>query len=216
MEIRYEKMSKKDYADVKRLITEAWFSDYPFPKEIIDLYSKGYLYMYLSELDYCVVAKDGDKTVGFIFGRNNKVSHLQKMLYKSKLFFVGLSLLFSKAGRRGLKINHITNVANKKLYKMSKIDTTSELVLFIVDDKYRGLGIGSKLEKDFCDFLFKEGKDSVYLYTDTYSNYKYYENRGYERMAETEVDFKIEEERGEQLPKYYLYLKRFKEDEKVQ
>ena len=35
MDIKYEEMTKQDYKDIKRLITEAWFSDYPFKEKYI-------------------------------------------------------------------------------------------------------------------------------------------------------------------------------------
>ena len=206
MNITYEKLTTKDYQRVKELVTQAWFEEYNFSKKVIDLYAKGYLYMYLSELDYCIVAKDGDRVVGFIFGRNNKVNLFKKIHYKLKLFFVGLRLLFSKAGRRGLKINHITNKVNAELYKKSKTTAKAELVLFIVDEAYRGQGIGSKLERDFYEFLKNNNKKYVYLYTDTYSNFAYYEQRGYKRMAELDVDFHIEGEEDDK-PTYYIYVK---------
>jgi len=200
-------MTKADYIPVKNLITDAWFSEYIFPKRTIRLYANGYLYMYLSELDYCMVAKDGDETIGFIFGRNNNINIFKKLYYKMKLFFVGLQLLMTKSGRRGIKINRITNKTNKQLYKMSNLKTNCELVLFIVDEKYRGFGVGSSLEKDFCDYLKQSGKETVYLYTDTYSNFKYYENRGYTRLGELDVDFKIKGEEDDPLPKYFIYAK---------
>lgn len=207
MSITYEKMTKRDYPFVKELITQAWFSEYTFSKNVINLYAKGYLYMYLSELDYCVVARDGEKTIGFLFGRNGKINFFKKLYYKMRLFFVGVSLLFTRAGRRGLKITRITNKSNKILYKNANTDIKSELVLFIVDEKYRGNSIGSKLEKDFCDFLTKQGKKGVYLYTDTYSNFEYYEHRNYSRRGEIEVDFKIKGEVENPSPKYYIYIK---------
>ena len=107
---------------------------------------------------------------------------------------------------RGLKITRITNKTNKALYKNSPIKPTSELVLFIVDSRYRGHSIGSMLEKNFCEYLISQGRDTVYLYTDTYSNYGFYERRGYVRFGEMEVNFNLPEE-GEPLPKYYIYVK---------
>lgn len=216
MNIIYSDLTKSDYGEVKRLIKQAWFSDYNFSPRIIEQYANGYLYMYLSELDYCKVVKDtdaNDKVIGFIFGRCNKVGIKTRLKYKAKLFFVMLSLLFTKTGRRGLKINRITNKANKALYNAlpNKNKPTCELVLFIVDEDYRGKAIGSKLESDFCDHLQNSGKKAVYLYTDTYSNYGFYERRGYELCGEKEVDFKMPNElkEGEPLPKYFIYVKQF-------
>ena len=215
MNLKYEKMSKSDYADVRRLIKQAWFSDEEyekFSKRTIDLYEKGYLYMYLSELDYCKVVKDGNNVIGFIFGRGKKIKLTTKIFYKIKLFFIGLSLLMTKSGRRGIKITRITTKANKYLYKNSSVKPECELVLFIVDKNYQGQKIGSTLEKDFCDYVKSIGKDSLYLYTDTYSNYEYYEHRGYKRTGEIDVDFKIKGEEEYSKSKYYIYVKEFENE----
>ena len=83
MAITYVPMTKQDHKDIKRLITEAWFSDYPFKEKYIKLYASGYLNMYLSHSDYKMVAKDGDKVVGFLFGNIKKEDKLisRKLTY---------------------------------------------------------------------------------------------------------------------------------------
>lgn len=211
MKIDYREMTKSDYADIKKMITQAWFSDEEYeniPDSVIRLYSKGYLYIYLSESDYGMVALDDDKPIGFLFGRAKKINFFKKMYYKTKLFFVGLRLLFSKSGRRGLKITFVTNKSNKKLYKSLSEKPKAELALFIVDENYRGNKIGSILEEKFCKHLIDNSVDSVYLYTDTYSNFEYYEHRNYMRLGEIDVDFKIKGEEMDPLPKYYIYVKK--------
>jgi hypothetical protein len=73
-------MTKNDHKDIKRLITEAWFSDYTFKDFYIKLYASGYLNMYLAHADYKVVAKDGNKVVGFIFGNYKKPSFFVRLI----------------------------------------------------------------------------------------------------------------------------------------
>ena len=207
MDIKYETMTKNDHKDIKRLITEAWFSDYTFKDFYIKLYASGYLNMYLAHADYKVVAKDGNKVVGFIFGNYKKPSFFVRLKAYLKLLLYMFIMLFSFPGRRGLRITLITNKVNNKLIKQYKKDLKNELVLFIVDESYQGNGIGSKLEKMFCEYLKERNVKNVYLYTDTYSNYKYYEKRNYKRLAEEKVDFKIKNETSFSKSKYYLYAK---------
>ena len=207
MDIKYVEMTKKDHKDIKRLITEAWFSDYPFKEKYIKLYASGYLNMYLSESDYKIVAKDGDKVVGFIFGNLNKPPLKQRIISKTKLFFYAIYMLFSYPGRRGLKITQITNRVNKKLLKPFKKELKNELILFIVDEKYRGKGIGTQLEKMYTDFLKENKVKKMFLFTDTYSNYEYYEHRGYERKGSLPVDFKTKHEEIDPISEYYIYIK---------
>ena len=211
MDILYRDAKKKDYKDIKRLIGEAWFDEYMeeygFKPWVVELYRKGYIYMYLAESNYIKVAEADNKVVGFLFGRIKKASFFKALKYRILLYFVGLRLLLTKAGRRGLKINRITNITNKRLIKNSKMDLESELCLFIVDENYRNLHIGSKLHKDFLEHLEKIGIKNNYLFTDTYSDYFYYERRGYVRKAELEVNFGMGEEDENDLPKYYIYVK---------
>lgn len=207
MDIKYETMTKQDHKAIKRLITEAWFSDYPFKEKYIKLYASGYLNMYLAKSDYQVVVKDKDKVVGFIFGNIKKAPFKQRFISKLKLFFYFIYMLFSYPGRRGIKITLITNKVNKKLLAPYKKLVKNELILFIVDEKYRGHGIGSNLEKMYTDALKEKGIKNVFLFTDTYSNYEYYEHRGYKRKGALPVDFKLKNSEIDPVSEYYIYIK---------
>lgn len=207
MKIKYEQMTKNDYPEIKKLINKAWFNEYPFKEKYIKQYENGYLYMYLYEADYQVVAKENGKVIGMIFGKYKKRPLKVRIKYAIKLLGLSLKMLFSKPGRRGIKITLITNKANKQLLKPYKKQLKAELVLFIVDSDYRKLGIGSTLLEGFNQYLKEHQVDKVYLYTDTYSNYQYYEHRGYVRKGTLPVNFKIEDEDEKFLPEYYIYVK---------
>lgn len=207
MAIKYLPMTKKDHKDIKRLITEEWFSEYTFKEKYIKLYASGYLNMYLAESDYMMVAKDGDKVVGFIFGNIKNAPFKQRFISKVKLFFYFIYMLFSYPGRRGIKITLITDKVNKKLLEPYKDSVKNELILFIVDEAYRGYGIGSTLEKMYTNTLKEKGIKKVFLFTDTYSNYKYYEHRGYERKGALPVDFKLKNSDIDPVSEYYIYIK---------
>lgn len=207
MAIKYLPMTKQDHKDIKRLITDAWFSDYPFKEKYIKLYASGYLNMYLAEADYEMVAKDGDKVVGFIFGNIKKAPFKQRFVAKLKLFFYFIYMLFSYPGRRGIKITLITDKVNKTLSKPYKKTHKNELILFIVDETYRGMGIGSTLEKMYTEKLKENGINNVFLFTDTYSNYQYYEHRGYERKGALPVDFGLKNSEIDPVSEYYIYIK---------
>ena len=47
----------------------------------------------------------------------------------------------------------------------------------------------------------------MFLFTDTYSNYEYYEHRGYERKGSLPVDFKTKHEEIDPISEYYIYIK---------
>lgn len=207
MNIKYMKMKKKDYKDIKRLITETWFTDYPFKNKYIKLYASGYLNMYLAKSDFKIVAKDNDKVIGFIFGNLKKAPFHQQIISNAKLFFYAIYMLFSYPGRRGLKITLLTKRVNKQLLKPYKQQLKNELLLFIVNQEYQGKGIGSTLEKIYIDLLKENSVKNVFLFTDTYSNYKYYEHRGYERKGSIPVNFNTKNEELDPESEYYIYVK---------
>lgn len=208
MNIEYRNITKKDYKEIKRLIKSAWFKDdyIPGEKHNYNVYSKGYLYMHLSGSSYRIAAYDKDKLVGFLFGRAENEKRKSYLINRILLFFTGIQMLFTKIGRRGLKVHKIENRIDKKLRKeYDKED--NELCLFIVDESYRKLGIGSRLEELFCDHLRKLNKHELYLYTDTYSNYHYYEKRGYTRYKTINSEFDIDSDNEGEKAKYFIYIK---------
>lgn len=59
----------------------------------------------------------------------------------------------------------------------------SEVVYFIASGKMRGKGIGTKLIDSYLEYLKSKGKKRVFLYTDDFSKYQYYEKKGFVRDA---------------------------------
>lgn len=204
--ITYRELTHKDYRSIINLTKEIWFDEYPYKEYIKVLYAKGYLYEYLSESSYKMVAVDDNKVIGFIFGRLKKVPLFKIIYYYIRLFFIGLVLLFTKAGRNGLKIEFTTMKVNNKLYKPFKKDYDAQLSLFIVDKNYQGMHIGSTLKDMFEKYAVDNNCKGIYLYTDTYSNYKYYEKNGYIRLNEVDVNFNASNQ--QEKPKYFLYGKK--------
>ena len=207
MNIEYRKMKKRDYNRVKELIIEAWFSEYDFSKRIIKSYANAYLQTYLADSNYRMVAVDNGNVVAFLLGKHRKINFFVKHKHLFLLFWIKLGLLFTKPGRRKLKILAKTDDVNNRLFMNHKDYLFNELALFIVDKKYQGIGIGTKLEKDFSNYLTARGERYMYLYSDTYSNYHFYENKGYIRGGELVVDFEIEGEKEYPLPIYFIYYK---------
>ena len=59
----------------------------------------------------------------------------------------------------------------------------------------------------YTNTLKEKGIKNVFLFTDTYSNYKYYEHRGYERKGELPVDFGLKNSEIDPISEYYIYIK---------
>ena len=104
MDIKFRKMTKKDHPVIKELISEAWFKEYTFKRTTIKQYEQAYLYMYLADSNYNMVATHNDTVIGFLFANIKKVNFFKRAYYNTRLFFLALRMLLTKNGRRGIKI----------------------------------------------------------------------------------------------------------------
>lgn len=205
--INYESMRRKDYTVVKELIKHAWFDDYNYSKGVINLYCNYYLAHYLKKSDFLVVAKDDDKVVGFIMG-SSKTNIFKKFFYDMYIAMLAFASLFTSGGRRGLKVTLKTNRANNKLKKHIDSSISGELSLFIVSSDHQRLGIGSKLQSLFYEYLKEKGKKEVYLFTDSYSNNQFYTKRGYEVVAQKTINFNVANDNPENGESIYYIMKK--------
>ena len=209
MNITYRKMNRGDYQVVKKLIRQAWFDEYVFKDKVKDDYAKAYLRTYLADSNYRMVACDDDKVVGFLLGKHRKIKASIKFCNLFILFWIKFKFLFTKPGRRKLKIQSKTENVNSRLLKKHESYLVNELALFIIDEEYQGKGIGTTLENKFTSYLKENGEEYMYLFSDTYSDYEFYERKGYIRGGELVVDFDIEGEKEFPLPIYFIYYKKF-------
>ncbi len=205
MDIIYRKFKKDDLKYIEKLIYDEWFKNYKFSERIKKLYTKGYINLYLNKTNYIEVAELDNQLVGFLFGRIKKTSFLKTLKYKINLLIIFFKLLFSKAGRRGIKINKITNKSNNQLKKDSKMKLESELCLFIVNKDIRGNKIGVTLLNNFIEVLKENNIKNNYLFTDTYCDYNYYERLGYNKISKIDVSFNIKGENDK--PVYFIFVK---------
>ncbi len=84
-----------------------------------------------------------------------------------------------------------------------KVDANYELTIFVVSEKTRGHGVGSKLLAQVTDNLKSAGATSFYLYTDTNCTWQYYENRGMRRASSYKTS--AEERQKFEVDELYIY-----------
>ena len=61
--------------------------------------------------------------------------------------------------------------------------------MFIVSKESRGLGIGKKLLSYLFEYMKSREVNSMYLYTDTRCNYKFYDSQNFKCLSEKELIF---------------------------
>ncbi|ENV35675.1 hypothetical protein F960_00119 [Acinetobacter gerneri DSM 14967 = CIP 107464 = MTCC 9824] len=84
----------------------------------------------------------------------------------------------------------------------SKKNFTAALNLFILDERYQGMGVGSKLYSIFTEYLAENKIQEFFLFTDNSSNFIFYERKGLVRIAEEKYSWDHSEDSTEL---YYLY-----------
>ena len=167
----------------------------------IDLYlfSRLSVYKELLKATRIYSVYENDKFIGVLLA---EIKGEQKKIdsFWMKAFVKGCEILYSiLEGPRGYY------QAIKLMYdEYIKInDPYAEILLFVLDPKMKGKGIGTMLLKEFE----KDLKDKeVFLYADIGCTYQFYEHRGYTKEQEIEY---FEDSRGE-LIKCFLYSKKIK------
>ena len=78
-----------------------------------------------------------------------------------------------------------------ELLKGIEDDYDGTLEFLVLSEKAQGLGIGKKLHASLMDYFEETGAKSVYLFTDTSSNFGFYEHLGWARRIEHNAVFKF-------------------------
>ena len=63
-----------------------------------------------------------------------------------------------------------------QLLKDSPVDYQGEVAFFVINAKYRGMGLGKKLFEAAQDYMKGQQISSFFLFTDTTCNYPFYEH----------------------------------------
>lgn len=147
-----------------------------------------HLYDFLSssEKSFLVVAREGERTLGFICGSFG-VGSLYKSFAVRKLALIGFPILF-RLFRRGTL---------KKVWEVIRYPTGeehdglpgSEILNFCVSDNCQGKGVGSRLFAESITVYRKHGIEKIRIVTgsDQLSAQRFYEKMGAEFVDTLEV-----------------------------
>lgn len=183
-EIIYRKLRKSDYEEIKNLINISFFiEDYVENDKVLDLELECELYEALVEQSYtCIAEKDG-KVVGFIMGQaESDYSVLDHLDYYFNYYLNLIKwriLAFFK--NDNLDDSKKLNKTYDYFLKNSKENYDGVLSLFIVSEEAQGYGIGTELMQKFQDYLKEEDVEKIYLFTDSFCNYGFYDYLGFKR-----------------------------------
>lgn len=194
------KLKKSDFESIENIIRETWdYYDYITP-DIAKKISKVYLVTCLISHTYSMVAEIDNRPIGLILGKTKKRWSIIYGMYQISTL---IQLMLTKEGRKAVKFYIEIDKINKTLLKRSNKDYAGEVILFLVQQKYRGLGIGKQLWQSLLSYFKDQYIKAFYLYTDTSCNYKFYEYQGMTLQKQQKQSLYMFKEEKE--AEFYLY-----------
>jgi len=173
-----------DYESCEALVNDAWKFDSNFkPQELSGfakcMYTKGSVI----GSNFRKVVEINGRVVGFIFGLNE-----MSPKPKRRVLF-GLNML-----RRVLCIKGMSFKDKKRLFKAINTHEvnrlkivnrgTSEIVLFVVDPSYQGIGNGKRLLSEFASQCKNSGVKSIIVETNKLGASSFYEGVGFKHIGD--------------------------------
>ena len=177
MDLHYRPYGHGDLDRCAALAADAW----PIASAISeDTHSLMNAYVKSSLLlsDYTEVCCTGGEVIGFLFGLpHKKLPGLKERLELNRLFW---GLIVGKYGPCKRRIRFLVSFVLTLLkVEWLCLRFDSEVELFVVDAEHRGRGIGRSLLDHFVEHLREEDKRTVYLYTNMFCNWGFYDKYGF-------------------------------------
>lgn len=190
--IIYRKISKKDYNTIKELIGEAFgFNEFIKDRVFLDSILTSYLQDCILESSFSKVAEKDNKVIGVILGKANKDN--TKLIEDINPLSTNpneLELIMEIKENKTI-INELLQIKDtyNEIIEGQKDDFQGCIQLFIVSKESRGLGIGKTLISHLFNYMKSMNVQSIYLYTDTRCNYKFYDSQNFKLLNEKEIYF---------------------------
>lgn len=196
--IIYRELTKKDYNTIKNLIGEAFgFNEFIKDKIFLDSILTSYLQDCVLESSFSKVAEKDNKVIGVILGKANKDN--TKLIEEINPLSTNPNELESIIEVKENKtiIDELLQIKDtyNEIIEGRKDDFQGCIQLFIVSKESRGLGIGKTLISFLFNYMRSMDVQSIYLYTDTRCNYKFYDSQNFKRLNEKEIYFNSLKER---------------------
>lgn len=189
MKPTFSTIDTKDFAPIAKIIAKQWNyleqcnNDETCAFEL----AKSYLFNTLAYSSYNCTAIYDNEIAGIIMARAN-------CIYKENEQYIHLmdkqNKICKELSNCQEAIEFYKNLDNiyQHMLKSSTYEFDSEIVFFIVDHKYQGLGIGSGLLEQALKYLKQAQCKHCYVYTDVWCNYKFYLNKGFNMHQEYKLE----------------------------
>ena len=180
--ISYREYTENDFPILTDIVIKVWGFDNILSEKNAKLTAELNLYSFLNTATFANIALKDEIPVGFLIGKitNSKTNDL----YKNQIQKIKSKMSKNIEGLISLLVYKKIKSINNNLYKQTNKNYDAELSFFAVSRDYQGLGIGKALFQQFNDYLKENNINNLYLYTDTYCNYKFYEHFGMHKNKE--------------------------------
>jgi len=141
--------------------------------------------------DWRKVACDSESVIGFLFGATRRKKSLRTTLdiLRSSIIFTFRSYTRRPGDLRKLFSFFCRNILTESKVFLHSSDADGEVAFFVINESYRGLGIGRSLMNGFLDFAKRTGVSEVSVYTTNPGcNWKFYEIAGFKVKASFDDD----------------------------
>ncbi|MEC0184710.1 GNAT family N-acetyltransferase [Paenibacillus peoriae] len=187
-------IKKEDIEPVKAIIADTWNAkDFIEDEGIINAaVTMMFINPILNKSTFGRVATLDGEVIGVIFGSKVGETTTYRLLqedYTSEL----LQLLNLNDIERKVfvELTSMTNEAYSKLIRGKENEFQGCLEFFAVSEEARGKKIGKKLFNELISYLRDTKANKIYVYTDTMSNYGFYDHNGFVRLDEELTVFNL-------------------------
>lgn len=211
MNLEIRDLQKEDLSKIKQITADVFLPDkvnFQIPDKVIDA-AMTLMYMgpLLNKANFAKVAVLEGEVAGVIMGSNRQSSASLKPLlddYSAEL----ITLMRLDKQEQEMLIAFIVKTAQSyaKLIKGKEQQFDGCLEFFALDAAAQGKQIGKKLLAAFLDEQSNYNAARIYVYTDTLSNYGFYDHMGFERLGEDTVPFELPNYTFENTNFIYQYI----------
>jgi GNAT superfamily N-acetyltransferase len=203
MMIKFRELRDGDFDDLARIIGNMWATPRVREHDALTMtYGRIVLFFFMMQSSYAVVAEDDGKAIGVTIchdlSDDYMVSQYAGLFVPQIMHFVGDPVGMKEFRHWSGYCNYSAEI--EKQFERS--DYGAELQLFILNDKYRGKGIGSGMFQRMLEFYHMRGIKNFFLHTDTACTWTYYAGRGMERIGDLTTDVTSGDVRNVEL---YVY-----------
>ncbi|KAF6614582.1 GNAT family N-acetyltransferase [Paenibacillus polymyxa] len=194
MNLDIRDIRKEDIEPIKAIIADTWNAkDFIEDEGIINAtVTMMFISPILNKSTFGRVATLDGEVIGVIFGsRVGEITSYRLLQedYTSEL----LQLLnLNDIERKVLvELTSMTNEAYSKLIRGKEDEFQGCLEFFAVSEEARGKKVGKQLFNELISYLKNTKTNKIYVYTDTMSNYGFYDHNGFVRLDEEVTVFNL-------------------------